>query len=86
MLRWFTTSDNLAGGVRADTAFRSKAKKARLARESRISHNHRKKQEGRSMPKAAARANARKMAVRARGEHVFAYQKDRMGCSFVPSG
>ena len=32
------------------------------------------------MPKATARANARKSAVRAaRIEHVFAHQKDRMG-------
>ncbi len=30
------------------------------------------------MPKATARANARKSAVRARVEHVFAQQKDRM--------
>ena len=31
------------------------------------------------MPKATARANARKSMVRARIEHVFAHQKDRMG-------
>ena len=31
------------------------------------------------MPKATARANARKSAVRAHVEHVFAQQKDRMG-------
>ena len=44
----------------------------------RISHIHRKKPPGRVMPKAAARANARKSAVRAYIEHVFAHQKDRM--------
>ena len=31
------------------------------------------------MPVRTARANARKSAVRARVEHVFAQQKDRMG-------
>ena len=31
------------------------------------------------MPKATARANARKSMVRAHIEHVFAHQKDRMG-------
>ena len=44
----------------------------------RISHIHRKKPPGRVMPKATARANARKSAVRAHIEHVFAHQKDRM--------
>ena len=40
---------------------------------------HRKKPAGRPMAKATARANARKSAVRARIEHVFAYQKNRLG-------
>ena len=31
------------------------------------------------MPKASARANARKSAIRARVEHVFAHQKNRFG-------
>ena len=31
------------------------------------------------MPKATARANTRKSAVRTHIEHVFAHQKDRMG-------
>ncbi len=31
------------------------------------------------MPKAGARANARKSAIRARVEHVFAHQKNRFG-------
>ncbi len=36
------------------------------------------------MPKASARANARKSAIRARVEHVFAHQKNRMFmCSFL---
>ena len=79
MLRRLVTSDNLAAGVWADTAYRSKANEAWLAGKGRISHLHRKKPPGRAMPRATARANARKSAVRAHVEHVFAHQKDRMG-------
>ncbi len=78
MLRHLVTGDNLAAGVWADSAYRSKANEAWLAGKGRISHIHRKKPPGRAMPKATARANARKSAVRARVEHVFAQQKDRM--------
>ena len=79
MLRRLVTTDNLAAGVWADTAYRSKVNEAWLAGKGRTSHIHRKKPPGRAMPKATARANARKSAVRARIEHVFARQKDRMG-------
>ena len=40
---------------------------------------HRKKPAGKPMPKATARANARKSSIRARVEHVFAHQKNRFG-------
>jgi hypothetical protein len=43
------------------------------------SHIHRKKPAGRPMPDRTARANAKKSAVRAPIEHVFAEQKARMG-------
>ena len=79
MLRHLVTGDNLAAGVWADSAYRSKANEAWLAGKGRVSHIHRKKPPGRAMPKATARANARKSAVRAHVEHVFAQQKDRMG-------
>ena len=79
MLRRLVTTDNLAAGVWADTAYRSKANEAWLAGKGRVSHVHRKKPKGRAMTRATARANARKSAVRARVEHVFAHQKDRMG-------
>ncbi len=79
MLRRLVTTDNLAAGVWADTAYRSKANEAWLAGKGRVSHVHRKKPKGRAMSRATARANARKSAVRARVEHVFAHQKDRMG-------
>lgn len=40
---------------------------------------HRRKPNGRPMPEATSRANARKSTVRARVEHVFAHQKNRFG-------
>jgi hypothetical protein len=43
-----------------------------------VSHIHRKKPAGRPMPERTARANAKKSAVRAHIEHVFAEQKARM--------
>jgi transposase, IS5 family len=69
---------NTASSVWADTAYRSKANEQFLANCGKISRIHRKKPTGRSMPKRTARANARKSKVRARVEHVFAHQKDRM--------
>jgi IS5 family transposase len=45
----------------------------------KVSRIHRKKPRGKPMPKRTARANAKKSAVRARVEHVFAYQKGAMG-------
>ncbi|MEK9848465.1 MAG: hypothetical protein VW445_11690 [Rhodospirillaceae bacterium] len=38
---------------------------------------HRRKPKGKLMPQAMNRANAKKSAVRARVEHVFAHQKNR---------
>ncbi len=40
---------------------------------------HRRKPAGKPSPQATARANARKSAIRARVEHVFAHQKNRFG-------
>ena len=40
---------------------------------------HRRKPAGKPMPRATARANARKSSIRARVEHVFAHQKNRFG-------
>jgi len=70
---------NTASGVWADTAYRSAANEQFLADRGKVSRIHRKKPAGRSMPKRTAKANARKSKVRARIEHVFAQQKDRMG-------
>jgi len=69
---------NTASSVWADTAYRWKANETFLAANGSTSKIHRKKPQRRSMPKRTARVNARKSAVRARVEHVFAEQKDRM--------
>ena len=79
MLQELVTSDNLAASVWADTAYRSAANEAWLASLGRVSRIHRKKPPGRPMPRHLARGNATKSAVRARVEHVFAHQKERMG-------
>ena len=71
--------NNTASPVWADTAYRSAANEAWLASAGKVSHIHRKKPKGRPMSKRTAQANARKSAVRAKIEHVFAEQKERMG-------
>ena len=63
----------------ADTAYRSKANEAYLERLGKVSRIHHKKPRGRPMPKPLARGNAARSRVRARVEHVFAEQKERMG-------
>jgi len=70
---------NTASDVWADSAYRSAANEAYLNKAGKVSRIHRKKPKGKPMPKAVARANATKSKVRARVEHVFAEQKDRMG-------
>jgi len=70
---------NTAAGVWADTAYRSNKNEALLRRRMLTSHIHRKKPARRPMPARTARANAKKSAVRAHIEHVFAEQKARMG-------
>jgi len=70
---------NTASGVWADTSYRSARNEALLAGRGLVSRLHRKKPRGRSMPARTRRANARKSAVRAAVEHVFAHQKGPMG-------
>lgn len=79
MLRRIITNNNTASDVWADTAYRSKVNEAWLASLGRVSRIHRKKPRGKPMPERTARSNAKKSAVRARVEHVFGQQKDRMG-------
>jgi IS5 family transposase len=70
---------NTASGVWADSAYRSKKNEELLHERLLVSRIHRKKPAERPMPARMARANARKSAVRAHVEHVFAEQKARMG-------
>jgi len=72
-------TNNTASNVRADTAYRSQANEQFLAGRLLRSQIHRKKPRGKPMPRRTARANARKSAVRAAVEHVFARQKGPMG-------
>lgn len=69
---------NTASDVWADTAYRSKANEDYLADRGKRSQIHRRKPAGKPMPKRTAKANAKKSAVRATVEHVFAQQKQRM--------
>lgn len=71
--------NNTAASVWADTAYRSQANEEYLEKYGKVSRIHRKKPRGKPMAKRTARANAKKSAVRARVEHVFAYQKGPMG-------
>jgi len=70
--------NNTASAVWADTAYRSQANEDFLLAHGKVSRIHRKKPKGRPMAKATASANAVKSKIRARVEHVFAEQKDRM--------
>jgi transposase, IS5 family len=70
--------NNTASDVWADTAYRSKANETFLAGRLLRSQIHRRKPKGKPMPRRTARANARKSAVRAAVEHVFARQKGPM--------
>jgi IS5 family transposase len=70
---------NTASDVWADTGYRSKKNEALLRDRMLMSRIHRKKPPQRPVPANLARANAKKSAVRAQIEHIFAEQKARMG-------
>lgn len=78
MLSDVVTNDNTASGVWADTAYRSKKNEAFLEEGMFTSHIHRKKPRGKPMPANVQRGNATRSKIRARVEHVFAHQKDKM--------
>ncbi len=79
MLRHVVSTGNTSGEVWADSAYRSQKNEKWLASKMLVSRIHRRKPAGKPMPEATARANARKSAIRARIEHVFAHQKNRFG-------
>jgi IS5 family transposase len=70
---------NTASGVWADTAYRSAANVALLARRGLVPHLQRPKPRGKPMPSHLARGNASRARVRVAIEHVFAAQKCRLG-------
>ena len=72
-------TSNTGSGVWADSAYRSKANEAFMARRGFVSHVHHRKPAGRPMPKHIRRGNATKSKHRAPVEHVFAVQKHMMG-------
>lgn len=78
-LKDLVRSDNTASGVWADTAYRSKKNEAMLRKRMLLSHIHHRRDPGKPLSQAKARANARRSEVRSRIEHVFAHQKARMG-------
>lgn len=78
-LRHVISTENTGSDVWADSAYRSQSNEKWLAKRMLTSRIHRRKPKGRPMPKAMARANARKSSVRARVEHVFAHQKNKFG-------
>lgn len=71
--------DNTASEVWADTAYRSRRHEAFLERNGLTSKVHFRRPRGRPLSAAHGKANAARSRVRARVEHVFAAQKDRMG-------
>jgi transposase, IS5 family len=71
--------DNTASPVWADTAYRSAANVALLARRGLVPQFQRAKPRGRPMPPHIARGNATRARIRGAVEHVFAAQKCRLG-------
>lgn len=78
-LKQVLSSENTGSEVRADSACRSRKNETWLAKRLMVSRIHRRKPAGKPMPRHMARANAKKSAIRAAVEHVFAHQKIRFG-------
>ena len=78
-LQTVVCTDNTSGEVWADSACRSRRNEKWLASRMLVSRIHRRKPAGKPMPKATARANAKKSSIRARVGHVFGHQKNRYG-------
>ena len=85
MLRQHLCDENTSMEVWADTAYRSQSNEKWLAKNAFISSIHRRKPNGKPMPKPTRSANFKKSSIRARVEHVFAHQKTASPCSSAPS-
>ena len=71
--------ENTCSKVWGDTAYRSEENEELLCNNGFVSHLHRKKPKGKPMASLTRKANSRKSQIRAKVEHVFAVQKDKMG-------
>lgn len=71
--------ENTCSKVWGDTAYRSEENEELLYNNGFVSHLHRKKPKGKPMAFPTRKANSRKSQIRAKVEHVFAVQKDKMG-------
>lgn len=78
-LRHVIDPGNTASDVWADRAYRSRKNETWLPRHMVTSRIHHRKPKGKPMIERTSRANSAKSAVRAKVEHVFAYQKGRYG-------
>ena len=78
-LRRLVSTENTGSEVWADSACRSQSNERWLTGRMLTSRIHRRKPAGRPMPRNLARANAKKSAIRAAVEPVFAHQKTRFG-------
>ncbi len=85
-LRNVLSTDNTSAEVWADSAYRSQRNEKWLSSRMLVSRIHRRKPAGKPMPTTTARANAKKSAIRACVEHVFAHQKNRYGLSIRTIG
>jgi IS5 family transposase len=70
---------NTAGGVWADTAYRSAKNERRIAAAGLVSRIHFRKPPGKALAAQRQSANAARSKIRSAVEHVFADQKSRMG-------
>lgn len=79
VLQELLDKENTCGDVWGDTAYRSEENEHLLKEHGFTSKLHRKKPRGKPMPPVTLRANGKKSRVRAKVEHVFAFQKSKMG-------
>lgn len=79
LLACLLDKENTASDVWGDTAYRSEENEQLLRENGFVSKLHRKKPKGKSMPQQTLRANGKKSQVRAKVEHIFAFQKEKMG-------
>jgi IS5 family transposase len=83
-LKRLVSQDNTGSEVWVDSAYRSQKNETWLADRMLTSRIHRRKPAGRPMPEETARTNAKKSAIRAAVEHVFAHQKNVSASSSAP--